>query len=475
MEATGERKRVAIACQGGGSHTAFTAGVLKRLLGREELARLRDRRPERHLGRRGVRAARLVGLAAAPRAARASCSTRSGRTTRRPRRTSRRSTLDARGGRAADVVATAGRQPVRQPVRRRRAGRVQADAGGQRRLRRAARPATRARCCSIGAVDVLSGRLQGLQQPPRPHHGGDDPRLGGDPHPVPRGAASTAAPTGTACSRRTRRCASSSTRSPDEIWVIQINPRRRTPSRARRSRSPTGATSCRATSRCTRSCASSRRSTSCSRRARSPGRPLPARSSCASSSCRATRCPASLGTASKLNRDPAFIAGLIAHGEERADEFLGRAGLRARLDAPGPRGGHAGLLRRGRRARLRARRSRARLVPRPRRHRRFLREHLADEVAIDLTRKQVAGDGRHVVGAVAPARVGRADARRDRGHVPRRADHVPDAGGRGLRRRAAPGYAPRVRTRRASSATRTPGSAGSPPASPPIPPGARAR
>jgi NTE family protein len=31
------RTRVAIACQGGGSHTAFTAGVLKRLLGAEEL------------------------------------------------------------------------------------------------------------------------------------------------------------------------------------------------------------------------------------------------------------------------------------------------------------------------------------------------------------------------------------------------------------------------------------------------------
>jgi NTE family protein len=35
----GERKRVAIACQGGGSHTAFTAGVLKRLLRAEELKR----------------------------------------------------------------------------------------------------------------------------------------------------------------------------------------------------------------------------------------------------------------------------------------------------------------------------------------------------------------------------------------------------------------------------------------------------
>lgn len=32
MAAKGDRRRVAIACQGGGSHTAFTAGVLKRLL-----------------------------------------------------------------------------------------------------------------------------------------------------------------------------------------------------------------------------------------------------------------------------------------------------------------------------------------------------------------------------------------------------------------------------------------------------------
>jgi NTE family protein len=39
LDAPGESKRVAIACQGGGSHTAFTAGVLKRLLRAEELKR----------------------------------------------------------------------------------------------------------------------------------------------------------------------------------------------------------------------------------------------------------------------------------------------------------------------------------------------------------------------------------------------------------------------------------------------------
>ena len=39
MDARGESKRVAIACQGGGSHTAFTAGVLKKFLRSEEFKR----------------------------------------------------------------------------------------------------------------------------------------------------------------------------------------------------------------------------------------------------------------------------------------------------------------------------------------------------------------------------------------------------------------------------------------------------
>jgi len=38
VEETSNRKRMAIACQGGGSHTAFTAGVLRRLLRADELA-----------------------------------------------------------------------------------------------------------------------------------------------------------------------------------------------------------------------------------------------------------------------------------------------------------------------------------------------------------------------------------------------------------------------------------------------------
>ncbi|HWT24383.1 MAG TPA: hypothetical protein VN213_12835 [Solirubrobacteraceae bacterium] len=91
------------------------------------------------------------------------------------------------------------------------------------------------------------------------------------------------------------------------------------PSPARRSRSPTGATSCRATCRCSRSCASSRRSINCSRRGRcrrtAKYRPIAVR---VIEPARA-RLSGAFGVVSKLDRDPAF-AGLMAHGEERAEE-----------------------------------------------------------------------------------------------------------------------------------------------------------
>src|SRR3954452_5029616 len=41
MSVQDARPRVAIACQGGGSHTAFTAGVLSRIFSDEVLARYR--------------------------------------------------------------------------------------------------------------------------------------------------------------------------------------------------------------------------------------------------------------------------------------------------------------------------------------------------------------------------------------------------------------------------------------------------
>jgi NTE family protein len=99
-----------------------------------------------------------------------------------------------------------------------------------------------------------------------------------------------------------------------------------------------------------------------------------------------------LGPVSKLNRDPAFIAELIAHGEDRAEEFLvalafERAWRAGDVDAT-----------------LRFFAPDARLVSGPPFPElepvtgapaigRFLREHLTGDVTLDVTRKQVAGDG----------------------------------------------------------------------------------
>jgi NTE family protein len=100
----------------------------------------------------------------------------------------------------------------------------------------------------------------------------------------------------------------------------------------------------------------------------------------------------SLGTASKLNRDPHFIRELMEHGDARVEEFLtalafedawrsrdpdGVMGFFAEdatlvSSAPFPAGGR----RTGRRE-----------------IRSFVTEHLAREVRVDLTRKQVAHDG----------------------------------------------------------------------------------
>jgi NTE family protein len=99
-----------------------------------------------------------------------------------------------------------------------------------------------------------------------------------------------------------------------------------------------------------------------------------------------------LGTASKLNRDPRFIEELMSHGEARAEEFLAAlafedtwrsrdpdamAGCFAEdaelvSSAPFPsRGSHRGK----------------------RQIRRFATKHLAGDVRMNLTKKQVARNG----------------------------------------------------------------------------------
>ena len=100
----------------------------------------------------------------------------------------------------------------------------------------------------------------------------------------------------------------------------------------------------------------------------------------------------SLGTASKLDRDPRFIEELVSHGEARAEEFLAALAFedawRSRdleavvsffaedaelvSSAPFPENGPYNG-----KARIRS----------------FLSDYLAEEVRIDLTKKQVARDG----------------------------------------------------------------------------------
>jgi NTE family protein len=99
----------------------------------------------------------------------------------------------------------------------------------------------------------------------------------------------------------------------------------------------------------------------------------------------------SLGTASKLNRDPAFIGELIAHGEARAEEFLAALAFEAAWRRRDPA------------AVLACFAADAELVSSPpfpdrgglrgrREIGRFVREHLTASLRIDPTRKQVAGD-----------------------------------------------------------------------------------
>jgi NTE family protein len=99
----------------------------------------------------------------------------------------------------------------------------------------------------------------------------------------------------------------------------------------------------------------------------------------------------SLGTASKLNRDPAFIRDLVAHGEARASEFLSALAFEAAWRAGDPK------------AVLACFADDAELVSAPpfpdrgslrgrRQIGQFVRQHLTTGLHVDLTRKQVARD-----------------------------------------------------------------------------------
>jgi NTE family protein len=87
-----------------------------------------------------------------------------------------------------------------------------------------------------------------------------------------------------------------------------------------------------------------------------------------------------LGPASKLNRDPAFIAELVAHGELRAEEFLTALSFERAWRA---RDADAVLAHFAEDAQLAGDEDLET----------FVRRHLTGEVTVDTTRKQVARDG----------------------------------------------------------------------------------
>ena len=136
-----------------------------------------------------------------------------------------------------------------------------------------------------------------------------------------------------------------------------------------------------------------------------------------------------IGTASKLNRDPAFIRGLIAHGEARAEEFLVALAFE---DAWRSRDAEAimGFFDEG-----------SELVSAPRfpEHgparglnaiRAFVVDHLVPDLALDLNRKQVTGERGRLDGR--PERPRRVAATRGtrRGRVPRGPGRRPSPDGR---------------------------------------------
>jgi NTE family protein len=105
-----------------------------------------------------------------------------------------------------------------------------------------------------------------------------------------------------------------------------------------------------------------------------------------------SRFSGSLGTASKLNRDPRFIEDLMSHGEARAEEFLAALAFEDAWRKKDPAAvmsffaDDAELVSSSPFPRRGPYRARGQIRP-------FVAEHLAEEVRVDLTKKQVARNG----------------------------------------------------------------------------------
>jgi NTE family protein len=390
VDASIERKRVAIACQGGGSHTAFTAGVLKRLLRDEEIARYDL------VGLSGTSGGAICALLAwyglagddAEDPGRLLDAFWSDNSATSPHEQLLNSwTLWA--GALQNVVSMPAVSPYDNPfaaaapaeLRRLLTRRVDFDAlptaGGHPML-------------LVGAVNVLTGEFKAF-----------DSRR--DRISVETILASAAIPTlfrsvrldgGTywdglfSQNPPVRELVDAD---PDEIWVIQINPSRvgsepRSPIEiADRRNELSGNLSLHQELRFIEKIDQLLEDGALRRdgkyrtivvRVIEPSR---------------ERLSGALGVVSKLDRDPSFIAGLIAHGEDRAEEFLAalafeRAWTAGDVEATLDFFTHDAHI--------------TSHPPFPHRKpitgspaiRRFLRDHLTRDVTIDVTRKQIAGD-----------------------------------------------------------------------------------
>jgi NTE family protein len=376
-----ERKRVAIACQGGGSHTAFTAGVLKRLLRDDELEGYDL------VGLSGTSGGAICALLAwyghsgKGRAGELLDAFWADNSATSPYEQMLNS-WTVWAGALQNVVAMPAASPYLNPL----AG------AGPAELRRmlearvdfdALPAADREPMLLIGAVDVLSGEFRAFDS----RH---------DRISVETILASAAIPTlfrsvrlddGTywdglfSQNPPVRELADAR---PDEIWVIQINPTRvdsepRLPAEiADRRNELSGNLSLHQELRFIEKIDQLLEEGALERDGKY--RPIVVRV------IELSRSRAS-GVVSKLDRDPSFIGRLIEHGEERAEEFLvalafERAWMSGDVEAT------LGFF------------ARDATLAFPEREpitgapaiRRFLRDHLTGDVTIDVTRKQIAGE-----------------------------------------------------------------------------------
>ena len=283
MAETNNEKRIAIACQGGGSHTAFTAGVLKILLGAEELSDYKV------VGLSGTSGGAICALLAWHNLLRGDAAGavrdldafwHDNSATAPMEQVVNNWTVWAAN--LQDYVATPaispydnyfanlGLEEFRKMLKRR------VDFQGVHVQPEGTYPAL-----LVGAVDVLTGEFRAFNSRRDRISAGTILASAA----IPTLFRSVRLPDGgtywDGLFSQNPPVRELTDEGPDEIWVIQINPRERKSVRRRSPRLRTGVTSSPATSRCTRSLVLSRRSTRCWRRATSIATASTSRSWCA--------------------------------------------------------------------------------------------------------------------------------------------------------------------------------------------------